>query len=999
MILKLHLRLILSIIFCQVSFLLYAQVTLTSSPYTENFDSIGQGLPTGWTLRTGATASSPGNISSTFNKNTIGWNSTAGAFKNFASGDIGSAAASDTSATGVQKTATDRALGIRQTSAFGDNGSAFVLQLANTSGKTGLVLKFKLQSLDANSPRVATWKIDYAIGASPTSFTSDSQSFTTGGSKFSNTDVTVNFGASLDNQTEPIWIRIVTLSATSGSGNRPSTAIDDVSLEFNSNGTPSPNLVISGSLNPFITSPGTPSSEQNYTISGTNLVSDVTITAPSDFEIRTSSSSFTNSVTLPQTSGTVASTQIFVRFNPVSSGTKAGNITHVSGSESKSLSVSGSNPGALLTIAQARATSLGSLVNVGGRVTVAKQFGTNEITFQDATGGMSVYISDDASELAGLTMGDSITVSGKTSEFQATTGQAGTGNFQISGTATEVTVTKIGNSSRIITPKTITLSQFAENLEGQLVTINNATFTETGNFKAETNYTISDASAINKQLRTDVDTDLFGDNISTIPQGQISITGIITQFRGTYQIKPRSRADIPDSKLVTYINTVNDATSKNQTLDIGTWNLEWFGDASNGPTDNNLQAQNAAKVLAELDLDLVGVEEIVDINLFRNMLVQLNALKPGNNYKGFLTPLAQSQTQKVGFIFKGSVIDSVNSKFSIAPVTVSSSSWAYNGSVSRPPYEFEFDFKYGNNQKKRLKAIVLHGNAGNTDQPKRLADYQELKTYMDNQLSNVPVVAIGDWNDMIKGSIDGSNIESPMKNFVTDSTHYKFLTAPLHDLGLSSQTLGSLIDHILISDELFPYYLNGTTRVASVSFIPGYYSTTSDHTPVWTRLLFPDCSLLTQPVISLSGDKIVSTNLTLTSSSVQGNQWLKNGVEIPGATQQTYSVNAPGSYAVRVTLNGCSATSNSEVIAASEHFSSDQISIFPNPTHGNIKITHLINQHNYEVYLMNSQGIIIAHYDGNEELINTQLSKKLSTSESGLYFIKINNTLLKVIKD
>ncbi|WP_338870355.1 choice-of-anchor X domain-containing protein [Spirosoma sp. SC4-14] len=63
-----------------------------------------------------------------------------------------------------------------------------------------------------------------------------------------------------------------------------------------------------------------------------------------------------------------------------------------------------------------------------------------------------------------------------------------------------------------------------------------------------------------------------------------------------------------------------------------------------------------------------------------------------------------------------------------------------------------------------------------------------------------------------------------------------------------------------------------------------------------------------KPTISLTTDG-------LTSSSVSGNQWLLNGNPIPNATAQTIRSGA-GSYAVRVTQNGCTSTSDPFVITA-----------------------------------------------------------------------------------
>jgi uncharacterized repeat protein (TIGR02543 family) len=58
-----------------------------------------------------------------------------------------------------------------------------------------------------------------------------------------------------------------------------------------------------------------PSSNQTYTISGANLSADILLTAPTDYEISTTSGSgFGISITLTQTSGTVSTTTIYVRL-------------------------------------------------------------------------------------------------------------------------------------------------------------------------------------------------------------------------------------------------------------------------------------------------------------------------------------------------------------------------------------------------------------------------------------------------------------------------------------------------------------------------------------------------------------------------------------------------------------------------------------------------------------------------------------------------------------
>ena len=95
--------------------------------------------------------------------------------------------------------------------------------------------------------------------------------------------------------------------------------IDDVRVR----GTVSSSPTISvGTLNEFSTTAiNTPSVEQTLVISGSNLTNDISIVPPTGFEISTNTGggfSATNPITLTQLGGTVANTNIYVRYNPAS---------------------------------------------------------------------------------------------------------------------------------------------------------------------------------------------------------------------------------------------------------------------------------------------------------------------------------------------------------------------------------------------------------------------------------------------------------------------------------------------------------------------------------------------------------------------------------------------------------------------------------------------------------------------------------------------------------
>ncbi len=205
-------------------------IELTTSPFTLNFDNIATGLPKGVLVKLSSSSTSIG-IDGAFSGSQSSWSNTSSGFKNYA-GATGLSSSSDATA---QSNSINRSLGVKQTSATGyDPGAAFVFEINNTAGKSDLTLNFLLQSLDDGVGRATTWQVDYALGDNPTTFipvtTSPSALITDG--TFASTPVTVNFGNALDNQNSKVWIRIVTLSATTGTGSRASTGIDDVNISW-----------------------------------------------------------------------------------------------------------------------------------------------------------------------------------------------------------------------------------------------------------------------------------------------------------------------------------------------------------------------------------------------------------------------------------------------------------------------------------------------------------------------------------------------------------------------------------------------------------------------------------------------------------------------------------------------------------------------------------------------------------------------------------------------
>jgi CSLREA domain-containing protein len=108
--------------------------------------------------------------------------------------------------------------------------------------------------------------------------------------------------------------------------------------------TPPAIVVTGGPLTFANTVVGGTSAEQTYTVSGSGLTTDITVTAPStDFQVSTTTGTgFGSSITFTQSGGTVATSTLFVRFTPQSTGAKSGNVTNAStGAATQNVAVSG----------------------------------------------------------------------------------------------------------------------------------------------------------------------------------------------------------------------------------------------------------------------------------------------------------------------------------------------------------------------------------------------------------------------------------------------------------------------------------------------------------------------------------------------------------------------------------------------------------------------------------------------------------------------------------
>lgn len=150
----------------------------------------------------------------------------------------------------------------------------------------------------------------------------------------------------------------------------------------------------------------------------------------------------------------------------------------------------------------------------------------------------------------------------------------------------------------------------------------------------------------------------------------------------------------------------------------------------------------------------------------------------------------------------------------------------------------------------------------------------------------------------------------------------EFTVASNGPMACNSNTGQITINITAPANSLFNYLITGpsgplsdTDQAAGASITtpqtlaPGTYSVTvSDQGSA--------CETVTAINISTDSPKPVITRegTILTSTSDTGNQWLKNNLEIEGATEKTYSADEPGSYSVAVDAGGCFSISEPIII-------------------------------------------------------------------------------------
>ncbi len=292
---------------------------------------------------------------------------------------------------------------------------------------------------------------------------------------------------------------------------------------------------------------------------------------------------------------------------------------------------------------------------------------------------------------------------------------------------------------------------------------------------------------------------------------RLMISIICLQFFFFISCRQESQPPSPDNPEV-FASCVTKGSSRN--FEIVTFNVEGF------PKSSYVSVTALASLIKAMDPDVVALQEVASEAGF-NRLVKLL-----DGWTGYLNPV-NNDDWNLAYLFKASETEVVPAS---GKLLFTGDDWAF----PRSPYEIRIKHTPS---AKEVVLINLHLKccSGTDNENSRKAASQKLKKYLDESLSHEAVVVLGDFNDEISSTVAGDN---PFLNFINDPAEYRFTDIQIAQgspLWWSYPSYPSHIDHLLVTNELFPYV--DTTMVIKASpCYPAYEEVISDHRPVVLRI-------------------------------------------------------------------------------------------------------------------------------------------------------------------
>lgn len=234
------------------------------------------------------------------------------------------------------------------------------------------------------------------------------------GSTYTSSVTLSQSGGSIPSQPVTIYVRLAaSTSAGSYSGNVACTTSGATTRNVAATGTVSAGTPTVGSttttLSGFSTATGTPSTSQSFTVTGSNLTANAIVTAPASFEISLNNSTFTSSVSITPSGGTITSTTVYIRITSSASvGSPSGNTTIAStGATTQNIATSGTvtTSSAIDSVVAQVFVAASTVTAVTGWTQIVGNPNTGVVTVTDFTNYQPVIIRSVAGQWPGIGSG------------------------------------------------------------------------------------------------------------------------------------------------------------------------------------------------------------------------------------------------------------------------------------------------------------------------------------------------------------------------------------------------------------------------------------------------------------------------------------------------------------------------------------------------------------------------------------------------------------------
>ena len=259
----------------------------------------------------------------------------------------------------------------------------------------------------------------------------------------------------------------------------------------------------------------------------------------------------------------------------------------------------------------------------------------------------------------------------------------------------------------------------------------------------------------------------------------------------------------------------------NESLDFMTWNVEHY--PKHNQTNSHME-----NIINQINIDIIAFQEIESASSFSNLIYDL-----GGDWVGYRAG-GNSSYGELAYAINTQEIEILNI-YTI--LNQDAYYFAY-----REPYVLRFNYQGSeyimiNNHFKCCGDDYLDLTDSSDEEYRRLISSQLLQEYVEDNYSDNNVIILGDLNDIISDSMS----DNVFSGFL-ESEDFQFAD---YDIAFGSSsnwsypTLPSHLDHIIITDELFPDFESSNVQTFKIDQYMGswnsYDNYVSDHRPVFMR--------------------------------------------------------------------------------------------------------------------------------------------------------------------